>query len=231
MAEPIDYIDAWPGDDRTHISAINPGYVALLHGLCSELLYPDAFEGSEAEKLEMVEKIEELMYYLDLPYEPPASETMHLIRVDDINAWNAGGGASTVNTWVRTGLESIQEDTTGLATIQNGRLYVPAGNWHIQAWHSVYCPVSRYATCRLNWENTSEENIGYFSGSNLGNDADRSQGQLSSGIVVSWSSDFLISLDIYHTQTLSNGLGLAAPYSDFGNILHGEMILRGTLAE
>lgn len=224
MVEPIDYISAWPGDSRTHISAINPGYVALLHGLCSELLYPAAFDGTESQRLEMVEKIEELMYFLDLPYEPE-SQQMNIIRADDINAYNAGGGASTANTWVRTGIASIEYDTHGDAAMQNGRVLIPAGNWHIQAWHTVYCTVGTYATCRLKWENTSEEEIGVFSGSNTGNDAHRSQQALSAGIVVGWETDFLMSLEIYHTATLSNGLGYAAPNSNFGDILHGEMVI------
>jgi len=67
----LDYIDSWPDDSKTHILAVNPAFLALLDGLIFGLQYPGAWQGTEAQQLEMVEKMDELRYVLNVEYECP----------------------------------------------------------------------------------------------------------------------------------------------------------------
>jgi hypothetical protein len=68
----LDYIADYPGDDRTHVIAFNSSYKALVYGLLDDLAYADVWEGTDAQRAEMVAKILELQYYVAEPYECPA---------------------------------------------------------------------------------------------------------------------------------------------------------------
>jgi len=71
MADLLDPIDSWPGDDATHIVRFNPDYVGLLTSLCARLLPRQFWDGDYATQDTMNDKIEELMLLLSTPYDCP----------------------------------------------------------------------------------------------------------------------------------------------------------------
>lgn len=128
---------------------INAEWFSHVLGALEVLAQDDTWIGTDEERYEAVQQIEQLMLNITLGVCPePAMQPERIVIVDRKTA-NTSGGTFTAGSWQVRDLTQILMDTTGLCTLGSNNFTPPAGRWafriHAPASQSVARHMARLA--------------------------------------------------------------------------------------
>lgn len=221
----LEYVPEWPGDDMTHITRFNPAWLAVITGLLNDLEREDQWNGTPEQQAEMVNKVIELRQVINTPYECPSGgggAMQYFVADHFVPAGGASGplyaGENPVDIFAR-----VTRDDIGISKASDSEIYLPAGDWEIDWWHSVriMADARRLQSGLLRWAVPQPQiyywgEAAYWYGSS---NTHTLHGHASISIDNTWPLTFLIATNFDMTHSDAQGFTLAGHDAQCGRIV------------